>query len=174
MCMPPCLLLSNGWQNRFLFSLRSFLLQKSLHFGGLELRSPFWNSRGTSVPHGEEIFDWFISSDLLPFNSPDTLILLHCSSGSRFSPDISFALSFALSCSWEVFQDFGSDHLLILLSVPPSPVYRPNKRPPPLPSIFRKHTWIALLPTLTFTVLLKRNTRFFIFPLLLLFLPLWH
>ena len=45
-------------------------------------------------------------------------------------PDISFALySLVLSCSWEVLQDLGSDQLLILLSVPFSPAYRPNERP---------------------------------------------
>ena len=58
-----------------------------------------WDSRGTSDPRGE-VFDWVISSDLLPLNDPDTLTLLHCSSGSRSSPDISFAPStLALSCS---------------------------------------------------------------------------
>ena len=36
----PYSLLPNGWQNRFLFSLHSSLLQKSLHSGGLQLPSP--------------------------------------------------------------------------------------------------------------------------------------
>ena len=40
MCMPPYSLLPNGWQNRFLLSLNSSLLQKSLHSGGLQLPSP--------------------------------------------------------------------------------------------------------------------------------------
>ena len=45
-------------------------------------------------------------------------------------PLISFApSSLALSCSWEVLQDLGSDHLPILLSIPLSPVFRPNERP---------------------------------------------
>ena len=44
----------------------------------------------------------------------------------------------------------------------------------PLPSIFRKLAGMALPPTLTLTVLLQRNTRLFLFPLLLLSLPLWH
>ena len=43
-----------------------------------------------------------------------------------------------------------------------------------LPSIFRKLTGMGLPPTLTLTVLQQRNTRLFPFPLLLLFLPLWH
>ena len=41
----------------------------------------------------------------------------------------------------------------------------------PLPSIFRKLAGMALSLTLTFTVLLQRNTRLFLFPLLLLSLP---
>ena len=47
--------------------------------------------------------------------------------------------SLALSCSWEVLQDLGSDHLPILLSVPLSPVYRPNERPPSFN--FQKSRW---------------------------------
>ena len=83
------------------------------------------DSRGTSDPHREEIFDWVISSHLLPLNDPDKSTLLH-----RSSPDISFAPStLAFSCSWEVLQDFGSDHLPILLSVPLSLVFHPNERP---------------------------------------------
>ena len=104
------------------------------------LGHPLWDSRGTSNPRGEEVFNWVISSDLLPLNDPDTPTLLHCSSGSRSSPDISFALSsLALSCSWEVLQDLGSDHLPILLSIPLSPVFRPNERPPSFN--FQKASW---------------------------------
>ena len=61
---------------------------------------PLWDSRGTADPRGEEVFDWVISSDLLYLNDPDTPTLLHRSSGSRSSPDISFDPStLALSCS---------------------------------------------------------------------------
>ena len=42
----------------------------------------------------------------------------------------------------------------------------------PLPSIFRKLTGMALPPTLISTALLQRNTRLFLFPLLLLYFPL--
>ena len=44
----------------------------------------------------------------------------------------------------------------------------------PLSSIFRKLAGMTLPPTLTLTVLLQRNTRLFLFPLLLLSLPLWQ
>ena len=95
--------------------------------GDFNCHHPLWDSRVTSDPRGEEVFDW----DLLPLNDPDTPTLLHRSPCSRSSPDISFAFStLVLSCSWEVLQDLSSDHLPILLSIPLSPVYRPNKRPP--------------------------------------------
>ena len=108
--------------------------------GDFNCHHPLWDSRGTSDPHGEEVFDWVISSDLLPLNDPDTPILLHRSSGSRSSPDISFApSSLALFCSCEVLQDLGSDHLPILLSIPLSPVFCPNERPPSFN--FQKAHW---------------------------------
>ena len=44
----------------------------------------------------------------------------------------------------------------------------------PLPSIFRKLAGMGLPPTLTLTVPQQRYTRLFLFPLLLLSLPLWH
>ena len=99
-----------------------------------------WDSRVTSDPRGEEVFDWVISSDLLPLNDPDTPTLLNRFSGSRSSPEIFFALStLVFSCSWEVLEDLGSDHLPILLSIPLSPVFRPNERPPSFN--FQKARW---------------------------------
>ena len=44
----------------------------------------------------------------------------------------------------------------------------------PLPSTFRKLAGMTSLFALTLTVLLPRKTRLFLFPLLLLSLPLWH
>ena len=141
--------------------------------GDFNCHHPLWDSRGTSDPREEEVLDWVISSDLLPLNDPDTPIHLHRSSGSRSSPDISFAPStLAFSCSWEVPQNLGSDHLQILLSILLSPVFRPNERP--LPSIFRKLAGMTLPLTSTLTVLLQRNTRLFLVPLQLLSLPLWQ
>ena len=76
----------------------------------------------------------------LPLNDPETSTLLHRSSGSRSSPDISFApSSLSLSCCWEVLQNLDSDHLPILLSIPLSPVFRPNERPPSFN--FQKARW---------------------------------
>ena len=137
---PPYSLLPDGWQNRFLFSLHWSLLQKSLHSGGLQLPSTLWDSRDTSDPRGEEVFDWVISSDLLLLNDPETPTLLHRSTGSRSSPDIFFApSSLALSCSWEVLQKLGSDHQPIFLSITLSPVFHPNEHPPSFN--FQKARW---------------------------------
>ena len=64
---------------------------------------PFWNSKRTPNPRGNNNFDRSISSDLLPFNDPEISSHLHDSSGSHFSLVISFApLSLALSCAWEL------------------------------------------------------------------------
>ena len=122
------------------FSPSIFPSRNLFILGDFNCHHSLWDSRGTSEPRWEEVFDWFFSSDLLPINDSDTPTFLHRSSGSRFSPDISFApFSLAFSCSWEVLQDPGSDHLSILLSVPLSPVFRPNERPPSFN--FQKARW---------------------------------
>ena len=146
-------------------SLLHSSLQKSLHSGGFNCHHPLWDSRGTSDPRGEEVFNWVISSDLLPLNDPDTPTLLHCSSGSRSSPDISFAPGRCFR-TW-VLTTYQFFYLsLSLRPIAPTSV--------PLPSIFRKLAGMTLPPTLTLTVLLQRNTRLFLFPLQRLSLPLWQ
>ena len=54
---PPYLLFPNGWQNRFLLSLHSSLLQKSLHSGGLQLPLPSLGLKNYFRPPWEEVFD---------------------------------------------------------------------------------------------------------------------
>ena len=112
----------------------------SLFWGTLIAITFLWDSRGTSDPGREEVFNLVICSDLFPLNDPDTPTLLHISFGSRSFPDISFApSSLALSCSWEVLQDLGSDHLPILLSVPLSQVFFLSECPPSFN--FQKARW---------------------------------
>ena len=135
--------------------------------------TPFGTQESLSTPAGRKYSTGSSPLTSSPLNHPDTSTFLHHSSGSRSSPDISFSLSsLALSCSWEVQQGLGSDHLPILLPIPLFAVFCPNERP--RPSIFRKLAGMVLPSTLTLTVLQQRNTRFFLFPLLLLSLPLWH
>ena len=138
MCTPPYLLFPNGWQNRFLFSI--LLSSRNLFIlGDFNCHHPLWDSRDTSDPRREKVFNWVISCDLLPLNDSDTPTLLHRSSGSRSSPDIFAPSSLALSCSWKVLQDLGSDHLQILLSIYLSPPYLPNEHPPSFN--FQKAHW---------------------------------
>ena len=118
--------------------------------GDFNCHHPLWDSRGTSDPRRDEVFDCVISSDLLPFNDPDTPILHHHSSGSRSSPDISFAPSTLAPgrCyrTWvlTIYQFF-------YLSLSPWS-FAPMSIP--LPSIFRKLTGMTLPLILTLTVLL--------------------
>ena len=141
--------------------------------GDFKCHYSLWDSRGTPDHHGKEVFDWVISSHLLPLNDPDAPTLLHRSSGSCFFPEISFApSSLAIFCSWEMLQDQGSDHLSILLSVSLIPVFFPNERPQSFN--FQKARWDGFVSYIDSTVFLQRNTRLFLFPLLLLLFPLWH
>ena len=107
---------------QLLYQLRlSLLFQTTLCFFYLDIRARVECRTVLS-------FDRVTSPDLLPLNDFDIHTLLH-----RSYPDISFGLfSLALSCSWEVLQDLGSDHLQILLIVLLSPVFRPNERLPSL------------------------------------------
>ena len=104
--------------------------------GDFNCHHPLWDSRGTSDPRGEEIFDLVISSDLLPLNDPDTPTLLH-----RSSPDISFApLLLLFLAPGRCFRTLVlTTYQLLLLSVPLSPAYRPNERPPSFN--FQKARW---------------------------------
>ena len=122
------------------FLLPSFPPPEISSFLGTSIAiTPFGTQEVPPTPAGRK-YSTGSSSDLLPLNDPDTPTLLHRSSGSRSSPDISFApSSLALSCPWEVLQDLGSDHLPILLSILLSPVFRPNERPPSFN--FQKARW---------------------------------
>ena len=132
---------------------------------------PLWDSKGTSEHCGEEVFYWVISYDLLPLNDPDTPTLLHRSSGSRSSPDISFAPPLLLFLApgrcfrtWVLTTNQFFYLSLSLRFITPTSAS--------LPSIFRKLAGMALPLILTLTVLQQRNTRLFLFPLLLVSLPL--
>ena len=115
------------------------------------------------------------SSLLTSFRSMTLTYLLFSIAPLTVAPLMTYLLipfCFALSCSWAVLQDLVSNHLPILLTVPVSSVFRPNKRP--FPSIFRNLVGVTFLYNSILTVLLQRNTRFFLFPLLLLSVLLWH
>ena len=172
MCTPPYLLLPNGWQNRFLFSLHSFLLQKSLHSGGLQLPSLFLGLKSYFRPPAEKKYS--TGSSLLTSSPSMTLThplfaiaplavapLLTSPLPTPLSPFLAHGRCFrTLVLTTNQFFYLS----LSLRSFTPTSV--------PLPSIFRKLAGMTLPPTLTLTVPLQRNTRFFLFPLQLLSLPL--
>ena len=86
---------TNSFSSSILPSARNLFI-----LGDFNCHHPLWVSKGISDPRGEEVFDWVTSFDFLPLNDPDVPTLLHHYSGSRSSPDISFApSSLALSCS---------------------------------------------------------------------------
>ena len=136
-------------------------------FLGIQLPSPRLGLKRHFQPRGEEVFDWIISFDILFLNDPGIPTLLHRSSGSRSSPDIPLVpSSLALSFSWEVLQDLGSDHLIILLSVPLSSVFRLNGRPSSFN--FQKARWDDFASYFDFQCHSAKSTRLFLFSLLLL------
>ena len=91
------------------FSLSILYSSKNLYIlGNVNCHHPLWDSKGSSDSRGEEVFDWVMSSDLLPLNNPDIPTLPHRFYGSRYSPDIFFPpSSLALSFSWELLQDLS-------------------------------------------------------------------
>ena len=90
--------------------------------GDFNCHHRLWDSRVTSDPRGEEVFDWVISSPSMTLTHP--LFFIAPLLTNPFAPS-----SLVLSCSWEVLQDLGSDHLPILLSIPLSGL-SPQQAPP--------------------------------------------
>ena len=73
-------------------------------------------------------------------SDPASPTLLHHSTGSRSSPDISLApASLAPHCEWRTLPGLGSDHLPIEIVLPLSPVRHPNTRPPKFN--YKKANW---------------------------------
>ena len=104
-----------------------FFRQKYLHSGALQLpQSPvgligyFWPPWWESICLG-------VLLGPLPLNYPNTTTPLYPFSGSRSSPDISFAPS-SLAAG-RCFRTWPLNHLQILLLVSLSPVFHPNKPP---------------------------------------------
>ena len=137
MCTPPLFAPPRRMAELTPFLLPFFLPPEISSFWGTSIAiTPSGTQEVLPIPAGRK----YSTGSSPPFNDPDTPTLLHRSSGSRSSPDISFAsFSLALSYSWEVLQDLGSDHQPILLSVLLSPVFRPNERPPAFN--FQKARW---------------------------------
>ena len=90
-----------------------------------------WDSHSPEDQSGKDLFDWLLSSNLLPLNNPKHHTLLHSATGNRPSPDLSLVpAQIASKCTWRTFSDLGSDHLSISISIPASPLINSFHRPP--------------------------------------------
>ena len=99
--------------------------------GDFNAHHPTWDRLIPPNPPVNDLFRWITSSDLEILNNPASPTLLHHSTGSRSSPDISLApASLAPHCEWRTLPGLGSDHLPIEIVLPLSPVCHPNTRPP--------------------------------------------
>ena len=120
---------------------------------------PTWDRLIPPNPLGNDLFRWITSSGLEILNDPASPTLLHHSTGSRSSPDISLApASLAPHCEWRTLPGLGSDHLPIEIVLPLSSVRHPNTRPPKFN--YKKASWDVYqsyiaehLPTLDFDAL---------------------
>ena len=126
--------------------------------------TPSGTQRGTSDPHGEEVFDRVISSSITITHPPFSI-----------APLLTFPLPpflFPFLAPGRCFRTLVlTTYQFFYLSLSLRS-FAPTSAP--LSLIFRKLAWMGLPPTSTLTVPQQRNTRPFLFPLLLLFLPLWH
>ena len=106
-------------------SFSPFLLPSSpttYIFGDFNSHHSSWDSHSPEDQSGKELFDWLLSSDLLPLNNLDHHTLLHRAIGNRSSLDLTLVPSRIVSkCTWQTLPDIGSDHLPISITIPISP-----------------------------------------------------
>ena len=137
--------------------------------GDFNCHHPLWDSRGTSDPRRRKKY----STGSSPLASFPSMILTHLPFSiaplltSPLLPLLLLFLAHGRCFRTMVLTTYQFFYLSLSLQS-----FAPTSAP--LPSIFRKLAGMGLPPTLTLTVLLRRNTRLFLFPLLLLSLPLWH
>ena len=105
-------------------SFSPFLLPSSpttYIFGDFNSHHSSWDSHSPEDQSGKNLFDWLLSSDLLPLNNPEHHTLLHRATGNRSSPDLSLVPArIASKCTWQTLPDLGSDHLPISITIPTS------------------------------------------------------
>ena len=99
--------------------------------GDFSAHHPTWDSLISSNPPGNDLFRWITSYGLEILNDPASPTLLHHSTGSCSSPDISLApTSLTPYCEWRTLPGLSSDHLPVEIVLPLSPVRHPNTCPP--------------------------------------------
>ena len=139
-------------------SISPFLLPSSpttYIFGDFNSHHSSWDSHSPEDQSGKDLFDWLLSSDLLPLNNPEHHTLLHRATENRSSPDLSLVPArIASKCTWQTLPDLGSDHLPISITLPTSPLINSFHLPPSFMSIYNKARWddyITYIDTHCFT-----------------------
>ena len=114
-------------------SFSPFLLPSSpttYIFGDFNSHHSSWDSHSPEDQSGKDLFDWLLSSDLLPLNNSEHHTLLHRATGKRSSPDLFLVpAQIASKCTWQTLPDLGSDHLPISIIIPISPLINSIQRP---------------------------------------------
>ena len=146
-------------------SFSPFLLPSSpttYIFGDFDSHHSSWGSHSPEDDSGKDLFDWLLSSDLLPLNNPEHHTLLHRATGNRSSPDLSLVPArIASKCTWQTLPDLGSDYLPISITIPTSPIINSFHRPPHL-TIIKLAGMITLLILIP-TALLPLTLQHFLF-----------
>ena len=131
-------------------------------FGDFNGHHSSWDSHSPEDQSGKDLFDWLLSSDLLPINNPEHYTLLHRATGNRSYPDLSLIhAQIASKCTWQTLPDLGSDHLPISITISTSPIINSFHRPPNLTIIKLAGTTTLLI--LIPTALLPLTLQHFLF-----------
>ena len=143
-------------------SLSPFLLPSSpTIFGDFNSHHSSWDSHSPEDHSGKDLFDWLLSSALLPLNNPEHHTLLHRATGNRSSSDLSLVPArIASKCTWQTLPDLGSDHLPISIIIPTSPIINSFHRPPPHLTIIKlagMNTLLILIPTALLPLTLQHS-----------------
>ena len=70
-------------------------------FGDFNSHHSSWDSHSPKDRSGKDLFDWLLSSDLLPISNPEHYTLLHRATGNRSYPDLSLIhAQIAFKCTW--------------------------------------------------------------------------
>ena len=127
-------------------------------FGNFNGHHSSWDFHSPEDQSGKDLFDWLLSSDLLPLNNPEHHTQLHRATVNRSSPDLSLVpAQIASKCTWQTLPDLGSDHLPI--SIPTSSLFNSIHRPPHLITIKLAGTitLLLLIPTALLPLTLQHS-----------------
>ena len=129
--VPPIRSSSSDSRPKVLLTLSLTIIHYYLFFGDFNGHHSSWDSHSPEDQLGKDLFDWLLSSNLLPLNNPEHHTLLYRATDNRSSPDLSLVpAQISSKCTWQIVPDLGSDHLPISITIPTSPLINSIHRPP--------------------------------------------